>query len=374
MSVDTGIRMTEKSGSMKNGRRGLSFKELEDLSVSHAPVAIDRTVVEKKDLAFRELEEPPAGQEGHRNIKELYNGARDCLYKIFQLIRENEDFSIEPLVQYAKDLVAYMQKESDPWLLLIYLEGKEEDVVMKTVIHCLHSAIIAVRIGIGLKMSGKELENLAMRAFLHDVGMLMVSPEIIRKKGKLTAEELSFVKKHPEHGYRILKKLKGEYGDIAECALQEHERYDGSGYPNGLKKEEIFNYCYIVGISDMHAAMLQSRPYRDRYLPFVAVKHIIVTSKGKFPDNILKVLVNEFSAFPKGAYVRLNSNEIGKVIAVNKIAPLRPMIEVVYDADGQKIQEPRTVDLMKDQVLHIEEACFPEEVDAFSEIYGENEL
>lgn len=373
MSVNTGIRMAEEPGSMKNGSNGLSFKEVEDMFASLEPAAIDRTAVEKEDFAFRELEAPPAGQKECRDIKEFYNSARDCLHNIFQVIQKNKDFSIEPLVPYAKDLAAYMQKESDPWLLLIYVEGKEEDVVMQTASHCLHTAIIAVRMGIGLKMSGKELENLALQTFLHDVGMLMVPSEIIRKHGKLTAEELSLMRMHPEHGYRILKKLKGEYGDIAECVFQEHERYDGSGYPKGLKNSEICNYSCVMGISDIYAALLQPRPQRDRYLPFDAVKRIIVTSRRKFPDSILKVLVNEFSAFPQGVYVSLNSKEIGKVIAVNKLAPLRPIIEVMYDAHGQKIHKPRTVDLMRDHVLHIKAACFPEKVDALYRS-GENTL
>ncbi len=370
MSADTGIRMAEKTGRMESVEKGISFKGLEDMSETppgRATAAIYGTAVEKKDLEFRELEAQRArqgGQEGLGDIKELYNGARDCLYEIFQLIRKNEDFSIEPLVQYSKELAASIHKESDPWLVLIYVEEKVDDVVMDTVVHCLHAAIISVRIGVGLKMSDKELEKVALRSLLHDVGMLMVSPEIIRKPGKLTPEEFSIMKKHTEHGFRILKKLKGEFSDIAECVFQEHERHDGSGYPNGLKNGAILNYSSIIGISDIYAALLQPRSYRDRFLPFDAVKQIIVTSKGKFPENILKVVVNEFSAFPRGVYVRLNSKEIGKVIAVNKLAPLRPIIEVVYDADGRKIQEPRIVDLIKDHVLHITSACFPEEVDA----------
>ncbi len=398
--------MTDKSGSIKktsSSGNGISFKNLED-SAAHTAEVTSASSPEKKDLSFKAIEKTPASSisdgpgrtadekkdlafrkiEGQyvperpdvcRHVKELFNGAKESLFNVFQLIKEGRDFSVEPLVPYAKNFASCMQKDSNPWILLIYKGVKDDNVVIQLVIHSLNTAIIAVRIGIGLKMIDEELEALAMLTFLQDVGMLMVSPEIIKKPGKLTSAELALMKKHTEQGYNILKglkELKARYGDIAQSAYQTHERRDGSGYPNGLKNDEILNNASIVGISDIYAATLQVRPFRDRYLPFDAIKHIIMTSKEKFPRSILKVLVNEFSGFPLGSYVKLNSKEIAKVISVNRLAPLRPVIEIVFDVYGQKIHEPRTVDLMKDHVLQIKAACFPDEIDELQSL-GKNE-
>ncbi len=87
-------------------------------------------------------------------------------------------------------------------------------------------------------------------------------------------------------------------------------------------------------------------------LPFEAIKEILSMSKEQFPQNIIKALVNEFSAFPLGLYVRLNSKEVGKVITVNRLAPLSPVVEILYNAEG-KAQDSKTVDLMKDHCLYI---------------------
>lgn len=320
-----------------------------------------KTVVSKeKEFSFREMEQASnlAFEHELNKVRGLYYGARDSLFKIFQLIKNKEDFSIEPMLPFARDFVAQLQIEADTWLQIVYKEEKEEDVVMHTVLHCLNTTVIAIRIGIGLKLKSDKLETLAILAFFHDVGMLMMPPEIIKKSGKLSPEEFSTIKKHPEYGSNILRKLGEKYKEIADEIYQEHERYDGSGYPDGLKHGDIFDYSFIIGISDMYAALIHPRPYRNRYLPFDAVKYIIATAKNQFPQNIIKALINEFSGFPKGIYVRLNSKEVGRVVTANKLAPLRPVVEILYDADGQKMQTLKIVDMTKQHLLQIISAYF----------------
>lgn len=257
---------------------------------------INKFISEKEDFSLREREETISSALEHevKMAKELYYGARDNLSKIFQLIKNNEGFSIEPMLPYAKDFVSHIPRETDSWNYLLYKEENTDDVVMHMAIHSLNTAIVAVRVGIGLKLENDKMEPLATLAFFHDVGMLMLPPEIIQKNGKLSSEDFSIIKEHPKYGYEILRKLGEKYKNIADAAYQEHERYDGSGYPAGIKSGDIFNHSLIVGISDMYAALVHPRPYRPRYLPLEAVKHVIATPKNQFPNDIIKALVNEF--------------------------------------------------------------------------------
>jgi len=299
---------------------------------------------------------------GRKSARELYYETQNNLVKSFHLIKNEKDFSIDTVFTYAGTMASHIKEKANSWMQLLYKIEKDTapDVLMHIVKHSLDTAIIAIRIGIGLKMRDETLELLSMQSCLHDVGMLKLPPELILKQSKLPRKEIELIRKHPEYGYEILRNYEGKFKNIAEIAYQVHERYDGSGYPRGKKGKDIPENSLIIGIADMFAALLHPRPYRPRRLPFEAIKEIITAAKEQFPKHIIKALVNEFSAFPEGLYVKLNSNEIGKVITVNRLAPLSPVVEILYNGQG-KLKEPKIVDLMKDHCLYIASGFYGEE-------------
>ena len=327
---------------------------------------INKFPSQEKEFSFTKMEELSVPSRDHKlkTVKELYEGARENLFKILQLAKDKEGFSIHSInsmIPYVNDFVSHLQTEDAPLIPLVYREEKEDDILLHIVVHSLNVAIVAIRIGIGLKFGNDKLKKLAMLAFFHDVGMIMVPPEIPQKNGKLTPEEVSILRKHPEYGYNIMRKTNRMYENLANEIYQEHERWDGSGYPKGLKKGEISENSIIIGISDIYTSLVSPRYHRPRCLPFEAVKEIIATSKEQFPQRVMRTLINEFSVFPQGIYVRLNSGEVGRVIATKRFAPLRPVVEILYDAEGQRMQSPKIVDMVKDNILQITSAFFEEE-------------
>ncbi|OAA29935.1 phosphohydrolase [Kosmotoga arenicorallina S304] len=120
---------------------------------------------------------------------------------------------------------------------------------------------LSYAVGKLLRLSEEQMENLLMAALFHDIGKIDVPEEILKKPGKLTAEEFEYIKRHPEKGARMVKGTFLE--NIAETILQHHERIDGSGYPNALKGDEICIEARIIGIVDSFDAMTSKRPYRD---------------------------------------------------------------------------------------------------------------
>lgn len=116
---------------------------------------------------------------------------------------------------------------------------------------------IADRMG----MSADEVDAVEMAGLLHDVGKLHVPAEILRKPGKLSEVEFALIKEHPLRGYEILKDIAFPW-PIAEVVLQHHERLDGSGYPSGLKGEDILMPSRILGVADVVEAMASHRPHR----------------------------------------------------------------------------------------------------------------
>ena len=122
-------------------------------------------------------------------------------------------------------------------------------------------ATVACSIARDMGWNEEHIEGVRVAAALHDIGKIIVSQEILTKPGRLTAEEFTQVKLHPEAGYLILKDIPFPW-PIAEAVLQHHERMDGSGYPRGLKGDEILPIARIVAIADVLDAMTSVRSYR----------------------------------------------------------------------------------------------------------------
>lgn len=219
--------------------------------------------------------------------------------------------------------------------------------------HLINTAIFAMKIAQGLECPKEELPWEGLAAALHDIGMLIVPQRILDKATNLSDEEMTLLRQHPEKGFRILQGLGPEYEWLANVALQEHEREDGSGYPRGLKGDEIHELAKVVGLADVYEAVTHPRPYRTLRAPLDIVKEIIATERNRFSDRILKGFIRGLSTFPVGSFVRLNSMEVGRVVATNPVFPLRPVVDVVTGPKGDLLDSPRRIDLSTSTLIYI---------------------
>ena len=149
-----------------------------------------------------------------------------------------------------------------------------------------YSVMLAKRMG----FKEEELGRLEYTALLHDVGKIGVSDAILNKKGKLTEEEYAIIKEHSEIGAQILSTIT-ELPDVAVGARYHHERYDGKGYPDGLKGEEIPLFARIIAVADSYDAMTSKRSYRGA-LPQELVRQEITRGIGtQFDPRIAKLML-----------------------------------------------------------------------------------
>lgn len=149
-----------------------------------------------------------------------------------------------------------------------------------------YAKLIAERMG----KTEEEQEEIYRAGMLHDVGKIRVPEEIINKPGKLTDEEYGIIKLHAITGYHILRRISGG-GEIAIAAKYHHERYDGKGYPNGIKGENIPEIARILGVADSYDAMTSNRSYR-KGLPQEVVRAEIEKGKGtQFDPAIADIML-----------------------------------------------------------------------------------
>lgn len=146
--------------------------------------------------------------------------------------------------------------------------------------------------GIALGWSEDKIEDLYIAGLFHDIGKIAVADEVLDKVGPYTSREWESMKKHPEIGYRIFSTV-NEMGQIAEYVLYHHERYDGLGYPKGLKGEEIPLVSRIIAIADAYEAMSSDRPHRKAFPSDIIIEELINNAGTQFDPELLNIFVEK---------------------------------------------------------------------------------
>jgi HD-GYP domain-containing protein (c-di-GMP phosphodiesterase class II) len=201
----------------------------------------------------------------------------------------------EPAIFYAEEETEFIYVSSQPVFhhyskavrdtmeLAVSVEKKDG----YTSDHCQRIMKYSMLVGEKLELNSHELLVLNLAAFLHDVGKVNISDSILRKPGKLSDEEWFEMKKHPLYGYELLKNTKFPLlEEAAEIVVQHHERYDGFGYPYGLKGEDIHIAAAIISVVDSYDAMTTDRVYRERLTRQEALQEISI-NKGKMYHPIV---------------------------------------------------------------------------------------
>ncbi|MFB6466924.1 HD-GYP domain-containing protein [Cytobacillus sp. Hz8] len=132
-----------------------------------------------------------------------------------------------------------------------------------TLLHSYRVTEMAVSFAKHLQLKDSELKIIELGSLLHDIGKINIKEKILRKKGKLNLDEYEEIKHHPLYGAELLRPFHTLNGKIKEMALYHHERWDGSGYPYGIKNEDIPLYTRVLSLVDSVEAMTGVRPYRN---------------------------------------------------------------------------------------------------------------
>lgn len=219
--------------------------------------------------------------------------------------------------------------------------------------HSVNVTILATVLGLAKGYNQRQLTELGVGAMMHDVGMLQLPSDLITKAGVYTPAEFEMVKQHTVHGYEYLKKQDGISTLSAHVALQHHERVNGSGYPRGLKGNEIHEYAQIVGICDVFDAMNSARPHRPGYLPHDTLEYLMAAGNSLFDYSLVSLFVKNVAIYPLGLTVTLNSGESAVIVSINPEYPQRPVVRLISSQDGTPVETPIDLDLTKHTTLMI---------------------
>lgn len=266
-------------------------------------------------------------------IKKIF----DVCENTHKILDEN---SIKEIEKISEKLVENISKNKGVTVGISDLQTYDED----TYLHSLSVTVISIAIGAELGLDKQQLCNLGVCALMHDIGKVEIPIELISKPGKLTDIEFDIVKTHATLGGNYIIKNDLLDKEIYLGIISHHEKYDGSGYPNGLKKKEIPIFGRIITVADVYDALTAKRPYRQPIKPFEAIEYIMGGVGTSFDYDVVKAFLRKIEPYSVGVHVRLSDGRKGIIMKVNHENPLRPILKIV-GGDGE------VLDLLSDSSL-----------------------
>ena len=282
--------------------------------------------------------------------KGAYEASEEVVYSAIEAIREGATLDVAQATTAARSMSESIKRNPDALVLLATLRDRE-DLIDKA----LQVSVYMIAFARFLEMSEEDLEMAGLVGLMLDVGKLKIPNEVLNKRERLTPEEFVLVRSHVEHSIQTLEAASGISSAVVQAVATHHERFDGSGYPKGIRGDELSAIGAIAGIVDTFVGLTSKRPYAAPVAPSNALNMLHKWRGTAFHPLLVEQFIRCIGIFPVGAVVELNSGEVGVVIAQNLEKRLQPRIMVVRDAAGHPLRPQKLLDLSKSPKVNPEE-------------------
>ena len=265
------------------------------------------------------------------------------LYDEYQVLESTGELSTDALASTSEEILMDILSHRSNLVQLTDLRMHDD----YTFAHSVNVAVLSAMLGSRIGLSREDMLTLIMGSLMHDVGKIIVPSEILTKPGRLSDEEFTVIRSHPEAGRKKLRELPIPSASIlAAIAGQHHEHMDGRGYPRKLTGDKIHRFARIAAIADVYDALTTQRSYKPAYKPHIAYKIMVKCSPGQFDEPLLSLFFDNVAIYPVGTIVKttmgyaiVKESEFGHT--------LTPTICVFGDANMNVLPQPFDIDLRK---------------------------
>jgi len=272
-------------------------------------------------------------------VDEQTDAAKQCI----MAISDGKNVDLPYLFSITGNILSKLRYKNDILTYIGFIKESDEH----TYHHCVNVSLLCNLYGRWTALAQKDLLELTTAGMLHDIGKTKIPGAILNKKGKLTDAEFAVIKKHPVLGYRILQNQDIPDG-IKNGALMHHEKLDGSGYPLGVKGEQIGKVAKVLAICDIYDAMTANRVYRDKICPFEVIRMFETKVYGELDTECLLVFLNNIAYTYVGSWVRLTGGMEAEVVFINGAQLSRPIVRTI---DGEFIDLSVCKDISIDSLV-----------------------
>lgn len=289
---------------------------------------------------FSNVDSTPVAEELERAAR-LVQHSKEAVNTMFNEARMGRLSNVASAMPLVEEIAASVLRNPGALISLVRLKQADDYTYLHSVAVCALMAALARQLG----LDDEEIRECALGGLLHDIGKMAVPHNILNKPGKLTDAEFGAVKGHPAAGYSLLAEAQGASSIALDVCLHHHEKYDGSGYPHGLKGEEISRHARMGAICDVYDAITSDRPYKAGWCPAESLRKMAEWTKaGHFDPAIFNAFVKCIGIYPVGTLVRLRSGRLG-VVLDNTKSLLQPLVRVFFSTKSTSYIPPENVDL-----------------------------
>lgn len=302
-----------------------------------------------RELQAAAAAEKPAAQEKTSMREEAARAARICakskqaVVSMFQEARMGKAVDAKDCAPLVEEISNSIARNPGALISLARLKTADDYTYMHSVAVCALMIALARQLG----LDDEQTRQAGLAGLLHDLGKAWVPNAILNKPGKLTDEEFAEIKKHPSHGHAALLQGSGVPEMALDVCLHHHEKTDGSGYPKGLKANEISLFAKMGAVCDVYDAITSNRPYKAGWDPAESLRKMAEWSKGHFDEAVFQAFVKSLGIYPTGSLVLLASGRIGVVTEQSEKSLLAPRVKVFFSTKSNVRIKPEMIDLSR---------------------------
>lgn len=267
----------------------------------------------------------------------LVAGAFETVRGTFDDVRLGRAIAREKVAALVDDIAGQLDRNASALFRVLQLKSKHQYTYLHSVAVCTLMVNLARHLG----MNEEDVRALGLAGLLHDVGKVAIPDSVLDKPGRLSAEEFALVREHPERGMSLLQEDPTMPALAMEVCLHHHERWDGTGYPHGLKEENISLPARMGAICDVYDALTSHRSYKRAWLPARALD-AMWGWEGHFDRELLFQFMRSINLYPPGLLVRLASDRLALVLHNGERAT-RTRLLVFYSFADAAPTEPKTL-------------------------------
>lgn len=275
--------------------------------------------------------------------QQVHTHAQGLVGNLMNNVKIGAAIDIAPIHRLADELQSSIFRNANALSCLGRIREKDNYLLE----HSVNLSVLMSLFGNFRKLPTEVLHQTIVGALLHDIGKILTPDEILHKPGRLTPEEFEVMKAHARHSRDILKSTEGIGELTIITAAEHHERLDGSGYPDGLKADEISVYGRMVAITDVYDAITSDRVYHKGMTPTQGLKKLLEWSNGHLDPVLVKEFIRCVGLYPIGSLVLLESGRLGVVVETNDDDQRLPVVRVMYNTRFRLPVTVERIDLAK---------------------------
>lgn len=297
-----------------------------------------------------EAADTPAWQRLKKAEDDLVQAVEE-ISDVFSDIKVGRAVDSPKLKRSVETMAQDVLSDSSSLLLLTRLKEKEQSLAEKSVNVCVLTLTFAKHLGI----RKDQLYELGLGALLHDIGMLKVPDNLLIHPGPLNPSQRAIIEQHVLDGVSFvgLNEELSKMESLRDMIACHHERYDGSGYPRGLKGKSIPLFARILGITTTYEAMTRERFYSSTSSPTQALAKLYRWRYKLFDGRLVEKFIQALGVYPPGCLVELSTGQVAVVTAINPDVRTRPVIRVLLAKDQTALTDQPELDLMMPELNHI---------------------